>query len=187
MKFIPHIKLISLFLILLTAGSRALCQGKDSGASEPATVNFVDLHKYTGLWYEIAKIPNRFQKSCAGNTTATYKLRGDGNIDVINRCTENDGSVNEATGIAKVADPKTNSKLRVSFVRILGISLFWGDYWIIGLDSNYEYAIVGSPDRKYGWILSRTPKLSQDRLNEIFGILRREGYNPDNFVMTEQK
>jgi apolipoprotein D and lipocalin family protein len=154
--------------------------------SEPTTVNYVDLQKYTGVWYEIAKIPNRFQKSCAGNTTATYKLREDGRIDVINRCKGSDGSINEAKGIAKIADEKTNSKLKVSFVRILGISLFWGDYWIIGLEKDYKYAVIGNPDRKYGWILSRTAKLSQNDLNDIFEILRRQGYNPNNFEMTEQ-
>jgi apolipoprotein D and lipocalin family protein len=154
--------------------------------SEPATVNYVDLQKYIGVWYEIAKIPNRFQKGCASNTTATYKLRDDGRIDVINRCKSNEGSINEAKGIAKVADEKTNSKLKVSFVRILGISLFWGDYWIIGLDKDYKYAVIGSPDRKYGWILSRTAKLPQNDLNDIFEILRRQGYNSKDFEMTEQ-
>ena len=151
------------------------------------TVNSVDLKKYVGLWYEIAKIPNSFQKKCAYNTTATYVLRDDGKIDVINRCTENDGTVTEAKGIAKVVDTVTNSKLEVSFVRILGIQLFWGDYWIIGLDSTYRYAVVGSPSRKYGWILSRTRSLSQGDLDNIFEILKSRGYDPKSFVFTEQK
>jgi len=64
--------------------------------------------------------------------------------------------------------------------------LFWGDYWIIGLDENYEYAVIGHPDRKYGWILSRTSKLSKDKLDEAFEILERNGYNPKDFVMTVQ-
>jgi apolipoprotein D and lipocalin family protein len=114
-------------------------------------------------------------------------LREDGKIDVINRCVEKDGSVNEAKGIAKVVDSKTNSKLEVSFVRILGISLFWGDYWIIGLDKDYRYAVVGTPTRKYGWILSRTPELSQKDMENIFALLRNQGYNPKDFEMTEQK
>ena len=151
-------------------------QNLNSEKGEPLTVDSVDLQKYIGLWYEIAKIPNSFQRSCACNTTATYKLREDGRIDVINRCMGNDSSINEAKGIAKVADTKTNSKLKVSFVRIFGISLFWGDYWIIGLDIDYKYA----------WILSRTPKLSHDVLNKIFEILTGQGYNPKDFEMTEQ-
>lgn len=117
--------------------------------SEPRTVDSVDLKKYVGVWYEIAKIPNRFQKNCACNTTATYLLRDDGKIDVINRCTRADGTINEAKGIARIVDTITNSKLEVSFVRVLGIQLFWGDYWIIGLETNYRYAVVGTPSRKY--------------------------------------
>jgi apolipoprotein D and lipocalin family protein len=162
-------------------------KSQTSPRNEPVTVDSVDLNKYVGLWYEIAKIPNSFQRKCDHNTTATYKLREDGKIDVINRCVEKDGSVNEAKGIAKVVDSKTNSKLEVSFVRILGISLFWGDYWIIGLDKDYRYAVVGTPTRKYGWILSRTPELSQKDMENIFALLRNQGYNPKDFEMTEQK
>ncbi len=168
--------------ILLVVNASA----QDSEKSEPATVSKVDLQKYAGTWYEIAKIPNRFQKSCAKNTTATYKLREDGKIDVINKCIEDNGEVNEADGIAKVADGKTNSKLEVSFVSILGFHLFWGDYWIIGLDDNYRYAVVGTPTRKYGWILSRTKKLSEDDLQKIFSILREQAYDPNKFIMTKQ-
>ncbi len=154
---------------------------------EPVTVDSVDLNKYAGLWYEIAKIPNSFQSKCDHNTTAEYKLRDDGKIDVINKCIEKDGSVNVANGIAKVVDSKTNSKLEVSFVRILGISLFWGDYWIIGLDKDYKYAVIGTPTRKYGWILSRTPKLSESNLDTIFKLLLQQGYNPKDFQFTVQK
>ena len=138
------------------------------------------------MWYEIAKIPNSFQKKCARNTTAAYQLRSDGNINVVNRCIEADGSVNEAKGIAKVVDSKSNAKLKVSFVRILGISLFWGDYWIIGLDKEYKFAVVGTPSRKYGWILSRTPKLSGEEMQAAFTILKQQGYDPKDFEMTEQ-
>lgn len=186
MRAFIFIQFISPALVFLLMNAAAKGQSTDPGKGEPVTVSYVDLQKYTGVWYEIAKIPNRFQKNCASNTTATYKLRDDGKIDVINRCVGSDGSVNEAKGIAKVEDAKTYSKLKVSFVKILGISLFWGDYWIIGLDKDYRYAIVGSPDRKYGWILSRTSKLSKEDLNNIFDILRKQGYNPNNFEMTEQ-
>ncbi len=148
------------------------------------TVDKVDLDRYTGLWYEIAKIPNRFQRKCDRGTTAQYALRDDGKIDVLNRCIKKDGNVIEAKGIARVVDTKSNAKLKVSFVRILGISLFWGDYWIIGLGEDYDYAIVGTPTRKYGWILSRTQSLSQEKLEEIFNFLREQGYNPDDFEMT---
>ena len=154
---------------------------------EPVTVDSVNLNKYVGLWYEIAKIPNSFQSKCDHNTTAEYKLRDDGKIDVTNKCIEKDGSVNVANGIAKVVDSKTNAKLEVSFVRILGINLFWGDYWIIGLDKNYRYAVVGTPTRKYGWILSRIPVLPKEDLENIFKLLLQQGYNPKDFQFTVQK
>jgi apolipoprotein D and lipocalin family protein len=155
--------------------------------AEPVTVESVNLNKYAGTWYEIAKIPNSFQKQCACNTTAEYSIRADGRIDVINRCTKSDGTVDEAKGIARIADTLTNSKLEVSFVKLFGIQLFWGDYWIIGLDKDYRYAVVGSPSRKYGWILGRLPSLSQEDQKRAFDILKRQGYDPKNFVFTEQK
>ena len=176
---------IVIFLIIL--GINVFPQPDDPENNKIVrTVNSVNLKKYVGKWYEIAKIPNRFQKGCVRNTTAEYKLRDDGDIDVINRCIEADGSVNEAEGLAKVVDEKTNSKLEVSFVSIFGFHLFWGDYWIIGLDKNYEYAVVGHPERKYGWILSRTPKLSEEKLNEAFDILKETGYDSAKFEMSRQ-
>jgi apolipoprotein D and lipocalin family protein len=177
--------LSSYLLVFLICFSLNAQENKQNG-DEPAVVNSVDLDRYIGMWYEIAKIPNRFQKDCARNTTATYTLREDGRIDVVNRCFEEDGTKIEAKGIARIVDTNTNAKLKVSFVRILGISLFWGDYWVIGLEENYRYAIVGTPSRKYGWILSRQPQLYREDLDEIFTILKNQGYNPDDFIMTEQ-
>jgi apolipoprotein D and lipocalin family protein len=185
-----HLGTFILFNIMVfnIAGSQSMDTNTSKvQSSEPSTVNSVDLKKYVGTWYEIAKIPNSFQKKCACSTTATYQIRDDGRIDVINRCVGSDGTVNEAKGIARVVDTMTNSKLEVSFVRILGIQLFWGDYWIIGLDVNYKYAIVGSPSRKYGWILSRSPILSQADQKKIFDTLQAQGYNPQSFIFTEQK
>ncbi len=155
--------------------------------SEPVTVNHVDLKRYAGKWYEIAKIPNRFQKQCISNTTAAYSLNDDGSIKVVNSCLDDEGEMDTAEGIAKVVDKKTNSKLEVSFVSIFGINLFWGDYWIIGLPDDYSYAVIGTPNRKYGWILGRTPGLAEEKLNEAYDILRKNGYNPKDFVMTLQE
>ncbi|HEX2868613.1 MAG TPA: lipocalin family protein [Ignavibacteriales bacterium] len=170
-------------LIFLLAGIVS-AQGKKS--DEPETVKFVDLKRYAGLWYEIARIPNRFQKSCTGNTTAEYSLMDDGRVRVVNSCDEEDGKRNIAEGVARISDTSSNAKLEVSFFSILGIRPFWGDYWILGLDKDYRYAVVGSPDRKYGWILSRTPHLSDEKLSEAWKILERQGYNPKNFQFTRQ-
>ena len=150
------------------------------------TVDNVDLNKYAGLWYEIAKIPNSFQDHCVKGTTAKYTLTKDGEIEVINSCIDEDGEVDDADGVARIVDKKTNAKLEVSFVSFLGWRPFWGDYWVIGLDKDYKWAIVGTPSRKYGWILSRTPKLEQNTLDEIFSIIKSQGYDPKDFEMSKQ-
>lgn len=151
------------------------------------TVESVDLQRYVGLWYEIAKIPNRFQDQCVANTTAEYGLREDGKISVTNRCETANGDMDTATGVAKVVDSETNAKLKVSFVRFLWRNWFWGDYWIIGLDEEYEWAVIGTPSRKYGWILSRTPEMSEEDLNRCYEILTEQGYDPVNFESTPQE
>lgn len=177
-----HMKFKIIFILLII--SKLLLPQQNE--SEPTVVKYVDLKKYSGLWYEIAKIPNRFQKHCKSGTTAQYKLLDDGKIEVINSCIEEDGESDYTEGIAQIVDKNTNAKLEVSFVSILGINLFWGDYWIIGLEKKYEYAIVGTPTRKYGWILSRTPKLSEEKLNEAFEILKAQGYDQKKFEMSLQ-
>jgi len=152
----------------------------------PKTVNYVDLKKYVGLWYEIAKIPNSFQDHCVKGTTAKYVLKEDGEIAVLNSCIDEDGEVDDADGVARIVDKKSNAKLEVSFVSFLGWRPFWGDYWIIGLDENYQWAIVGTPNRKYGWVLSRTSKLDELTMNKIFQIIKDQGYNPKVFEMDIQ-
>ncbi len=150
------------------------------------TVSQVDLTRYQGGWYEVARIPNRFQRKCHKNVTAQYSRRADGRIDVANTCILKDGTRNQARGIARIVDVQSNARLEVSFVRVLGISLFWGDYWIIGLGDDYQYALVGTPGRKYGWILSREPVMSPNDLEKAWATLRQQGYDPDDFVMTHQ-
>jgi apolipoprotein D and lipocalin family protein len=154
--------------------------------SDPKTVSYVDLNLYKGLWYEAAKIPNSFQDHCTSNATAYYNIMEDGTIEVINSCREEDGEIDTAKGIAHVVDTLTNSKLEVSFVSIFGIHLFWGDYWILGLGEKYEYAVVGTPSRKYGWILSRSRKMSEDLIEEAYSILEQQGYNRLDFERTIQ-
>jgi apolipoprotein D and lipocalin family protein len=174
-----------LVLIILVASLQMFAQ--DNGKSELKTVNSVDLQKYLGTWYEMAKIPNRFQSDCAKNTTATYSMNDDGTIKVINKCVEEDGSLDEAEGVARIVDKISNTKLEVSFVSFLGWRPFWGAYWIIGLDENYQWAIVGHPERSYGWILSRTKTISEETKSKIFSILKVQGYNSDDFEFTIQE
>jgi len=132
----------------------------------------VDLSRYTGRWYEIARYSNRFERKCDSNVTATYTLRSDGKISVVNTCTTREGKLTESSGWAKVVDQKTDSKLKVTF-----FWPFFGDYWIIDLSPNYEYAVVGEPSRKYLWILSRTAKMDDRLYAEITGRLAAKGYD----------
>lgn len=171
--------LSTLFFLTLAGFSQA--QAKDL-----ETVSNVDLNRYQGTWFEIAKLPNEFQKQCVGNTTARYTALENGEIDVVNTCTIANGSKDEAIGRARVADKNTNAKLKVTFVKVLGSWLFIGagNYWVIALDSNYEWAVVGEPTRKYGWILARSSVLEKSVLQNISAELERQEYDPCQFVMT---
>jgi apolipoprotein D and lipocalin family protein len=182
--FVP----LSIFTaVLFMSVLPTLPSNPDSQDERPVTtVANVDLERYAGLWYEIAKIPNRFQKQCVRGTTAKYVLREDGRIIVINRCVKKEGDIDEAEGIAKIEDTTSNAKLKVSFVSFIGWRPFWGDYWVIGLDEDYQWAVIGTPDRKYGWMLARTPSLDENTLEEIFAILERNGYERDTFKMSPQ-
>jgi apolipoprotein D and lipocalin family protein len=153
----------------------------------PARVQRVELERYVGLWYEIARIPNGFQDQCAWGVTAEYTLRDDGRIDVVNRCYKENGELDEAKGLARVEDAETNSLLKVSFFSILGWRPVWGDYWIIDLAADYSYAVVCSPDRKYGWILAREQEMPVEVLDGVFAQLREQGFEAGVFQPTEQR
>ena len=146
------------------------------------TVTHVDLSRYLGTWYEIANFPQRFQRGCTA-TTATYTLRADGDIDVLNRCRKDkvDGEVKSALGRARVVDHSTNAELEVSFFRP-----FWGDYWIIDLSDDYSHAVVGHPDRDYLWILARKPTMDEATFQSIVTRLQAQGYETSRLVRTPQ-
>lgn len=142
----------------------------------------VDLARYMGKWYEIARLPNTFQRSCAANTTATYALRSDGKIAVVNECRTANGRLKSEKGKAWVANPNgPNTKLKVTF--------FWpfsGNYWIIDLDPGYRWAVVGEPGRNYLWILSREPRLGETLYERIIESATRQGYAVGRLVKTAQ-
>lgn len=149
---------------------------------ELRAVERVDLGRYAGTWYEIASFPQRFQRGCTGSM-ATYSVRPDGEIEVLNRCRLDrlDGPEKSARGRARVVDPVTRAKLEVSFFRP-----FWGDYWIVDLGADYEFAVVGHPGRDYLWILSRTPQLDDAVYEGILGRLRGQGYEVERLRRTLQ-
>lgn len=156
--------------------------------TDPKTVSSVDLNRYTGKWFEIARYPNRFQKQCVGNVTAEYSLQSNNRITVINKCLVKNGKIDEAEGEAKIIDTQSNSKLKVRFApKFLSFLPFvWGDYWILDLGQNYDYALLGSPDRNYLWILSRTPNLDSATYEKLLQTAKREGFNADRLVKTQQ-
>ncbi len=149
----------------------------------------VDLPRYCGTWYEIARFPNRFQKECVSDVTATYSMLEDGTVRVVNRCRKGNGETSEAEGKARrKSDEDPPSKLEVRFAPAF-LSIFpfvWGDYWIIDLAPDYSYAVIGEPSRQYLWILSRTPALPLDVYGAILDRIRDQGYDPTALVMTKQ-
>ena len=166
--------------LMLLAGVAA-CHKPPPETVPLMTVSSVDLERYAGRWYEIAKIPNRFQRQCISDTTANYSRHADGTIAVVNRCRLRDGQFDEARAVARVADPRTNAKLEVSFFSLLGWRPVWGDYWILALGPGYEYVVVGEPGRRYGWILARTPALPATTRDTINQRLHDLGYRPESF------
>lgn len=146
------------------------------------TVDHVDLDRYLGTWYEIARYPAPFQEGCVA-TSATYSPRDGGGIRVLNRCLVEsfDGELREAEGRAKVVDQDTNAKLKVTF-----FWPFYGDYWVLGLGPDYEWALVGEPSRRYLWVLSRTRQMDDETFAEIVGRLPGLGYDADRLLITPQ-
>ena len=165
-----------LILVLFLFSARKL------QAAEVEAVDRVDLDRYLGLWYEIASFPAWFQRGCTG-VTAEYSIRDDSLIDVVNSCRKGslDGKLKQSKGRAKVVDTETNARLKVSF-----FGPFWGDYWIIGLDPDYQWAVVGVPSRRYLWILSRTPTIDEDLYKRILEPLPGMGYDLSKLDKTEQ-
>jgi apolipoprotein D and lipocalin family protein len=147
------------------------------------TVLYVDLNRYTGIWYEIARYPNGFQKDCVGSR-ATYSLRDDGRISVLNECYDRtfEGNIRSAKGTARIVDSTSNAKLKVSF-----FWPFYGPYWIIDLGKDYEFAVIGHPKRKYLWILSRSKDMDQTVYEAILERLRQQQYDTTKLVRTLQK
>ena len=173
-------KTITSSLIFLTIMAIASCS---TTGDIPKTVSKVDIQKYAGKWYEIAKFPNSFQKNCFCST-AEYSLTGKDYIKVFNACRKGalNGKVSSITGKAFPVAGSNNTKLRVQF--------FWpfrADYWIVGLADDYSWAAVSGPSRKYLWILSRTPQMEEATYQQILAMLQGNGFDLSFLVQTDQK
>lgn len=172
-----------LFAILLVGSGLASCSSVPVQENPPlAVVAHVDQKKYLGKWYEIARYPHSFEENCYA-VTADYELLDNGSIQVTNRCREGglDGKQKEAVGTAYIVDSQTNAKLEVTF-----FWPFYGDYWIIDLDEQYQYAVVSEPRRQYLWILSRTPTMNASLYEKLTAKLKANGFDLSLLSKTPQ-
>ena len=162
--------------------------GVNSGGEPPAAVASLDLGRYQGHWFELAKYPNRFQTQCAGDTTADYELLPDGAVQVTNRCRTAGGATDQAVGRAERPDAGSEGRLKVRFAPrwLSWLPFVWGDYWVIDLDPDYSLAAVSDPKREFLWILSRSPSVDSARYSELIGRLRQSRFDTSRIVMTQQ-
>ena len=158
-------------------------------SDEPVkTISSLDVPRYLGTWYEIAKFPNWFQRKCASNTKAVYSVRPDGNLKVLNSCKAADGIVSDAEGTARQIGSKDSPKLEVRFAPawLSFLPVVWGDYWVIDLDPQYQVAAVSDPRREYLWVLSRTPQLDKKTYDELLQRLQAQQFDVRKLETTLQ-
>jgi apolipoprotein D and lipocalin family protein len=182
-----NLALTRLAPLLLAAVTTAILL-TSAHASDVKAVPTVDLERYQGKWFELASIPQFFQRKCVRDTFAEYSKLDGGEIRVENNCTGDDSSRIRAEGRARLYDSSETSKLTVTFLKLFGEYRFWagGDYWVIEIDPNYQWAVVGHPSRRYGWVLSRTPTQPVAVLAEIIGRIKAQGYDACEFIVTPQ-
>lgn len=157
-----------------------------TGANLP-TQPGIDLQRYAGTWYEQARLPNQFQEDCIGDVRAEYRLKEDDRITVINQCRIRDGSLRTVEGegrLSRAADPRDPAILEVRFAPAWTswLPMVWGDYWIIRLEGDYEYSLVGTPDRKYLWVLSREPQADPAVVERLLEHAGQLGFKVDEVV-----
>ncbi len=160
-------------------------QGSDAPVK---TISSLDVQRYLGTWYEIAKYPNWFQKKCVSNTKAVYSARADGTLKVLNSCKTAEGDVSEAEGTARQIGAKDSPRLEVRFAPawLAFIPFVWGDYWVIDLDAQYQVAVVSDPRREYLWILSRTPQLDKKVYEDILVRIQAQQFDVRKLELTPQ-
>ena len=163
-----------------------------SGAATTAplqTIAALDVPRYMGTWYEIAKYPNWFQKKCISDTRAEYSQQPDGRVQVINRCREHNGELSEAVGMARQIGAADSPKLEVRFAPawLSFLPMVWGDYWVIDLDPDYQLVAVSEPGREYLWVLSRTPVVDAQAYEALLARLAARGFDLGKLERTLQQ
>ena len=174
------------FLIICLSSFQAAAQQSDPAVK---TIASLDVPRYLGTWYEIAKFPNWFQKKCISNTKAVYTAKPDGNIRVLNSCKTASGETSEAEGLARQIGAKDSPKLEVRFAPawLSFLPMVWGDYWVIDLDPQYQLAAVSDPSREYLWVLSRTPQLDPKAYADLLQRLQQQRFDIQKLELTSQK
>lgn len=164
------------------------CAAMADGQPPLTSVETLDVGRYLGTWYEIAKYPNWFQRHCVANTTAEYGKAADNQLSVTNRCVEEDGTVLEKTAVARQLGGAGSARLEVSFAPawLSLVPAVWGDYWVIDIDRNYTLAAVSEPSRRYLWILSRTRKVDPQSYQQLLTRLRAQGFDTTKLETTQQ-
>lgn len=152
------------------------------GFAAVKTMDHVDLERYMGRWHEIALIPNWFEKKCVSAATADYTLMKNGMVRVVNRCMTSNGP-SETVGVAWVVDKESQAKLKVSFFPLARyFRWFGGDYYILFVDPDYTFAVVGTPSLKYLWLLARDTKVSSQVYQTFLSIAKKNGYHTEKIV-----
>jgi apolipoprotein D and lipocalin family protein len=173
--------------LLLAASAKAAA---DAATTKPELKTIAALHlpRYLGTWYEIAKFPNKFQRQCAGFTTANYSVNEDGTLRVVNRCRKTDGSVEQAVGAARQIGESTSPKLQVRFAPawLSFLPQVWANYWVIDLDPAYQLAAVSEPKRQYLWVLSRSPVVDPKAYAALLERLADAGFDVSKLERTRQ-
>ena len=148
----------------------------------------LDVPRYMGQWYEIAKFPNRFQKKCVADTVAQYTLLTSGRVRVTNRCRMANGEMDEAIGMARQVGPRNSPKLKVRFAPewLSFLDAVWGNYWVIDLDANYSLVAVSEPSREYLWVLSRTPQVPAQEYQALLQRLKAQGFDLSKLELSPQ-
>ncbi len=164
----------------------------DSSSGEPSTVavtsvKHIDLQQYLGKWYEVARLPMFFERNCADNVSATYSLNPDASIKVDNQCRKDNGKVMQSIGEAVPVDA-TNARLSVTFLPkwLRWTGLAKAPYWILKIDEHYTTALVGNPDHRYLWILSRTPQIDPVTYQAYLQEAQRQGFDTRKLIVTQQ-
>ncbi|MFZ6722885.1 lipocalin family protein [Undibacterium sp. Ji49W] len=182
------IRFLTALLFALSVNANASDAPQATVVKPLETIAALDVPRYMGTWYEIAKFDNRFQKRCTSFTTASYSAMPDGKVQVINRCRAENGDLVEAIGVARQIGAADSPKLKVRFApAILSfLPMVWGDYWVIDIDQSYQLAAVSEGTREYLWILSRTKKVDQAKYDALIARLTAQGLDVSKLVLTRQ-